>query len=342
MKKMARARFGSALMNFVMPEDAQLGRLKERVADWMNQRGQDLEWTIEGGDREAIDFSFEYEVVPSVREVPVRIFLKQAELRVLPSLSWINLSDQLVEKMDLPKGTLFRIYPVDGSVDNRNEEDHSYTFDWKADMQYWFEIVYDHSKDRKTRSKGVIVVDASNRTDTFVVPEAANVHQVRDLWKRFMEVPPDIEMHMQTANGHEYYWSLEIAKDVSPYTFKASNFRGEASVFNGPPHFVADQIGRNLVLKVPPFALCQVIPRRGLGPRIEFDGEAVQLNLRISREHRLSWNIEGRILRAAQASTWWIPYNLEAIMRYGHSVNTEIPEDPNEAESHQSHGLMMS
>jgi hypothetical protein len=31
-------------------------------------------------------------------------------------------------------------------------------------------------------------------------------------------------------------------------------------------------------------------------------------------------------------STWWLPYDLKAIMRYGHSVNTIIPEDPDEAE----------
>jgi hypothetical protein len=30
--------------------------------------------------------------------------------------------------------------------------------------------------------------------------------------------------------------------------------------------------------------------------------------------------------------SWWIPIDREAIMRFGHSVNTSIPEDPNEAE----------
>jgi hypothetical protein len=31
-------------------------------------------------------------------------------------------------------------------------------------------------------------------------------------------------------------------------------------------------------------------------------------------------------------STWWLLYDLNAIMRFGHAVNTVIPEDPNEAE----------
>jgi hypothetical protein len=48
--------------------------------------------------------------------------------------------------------------------------------------------------------------------------------------------------------------------------------------------------------------------------------------------HLLSWNLAGTILRAPQTSTWWLPYNREAIMRYGHSVNSSIPADPNEPE----------
>jgi hypothetical protein len=40
----------------------------------------------------------------------------------------------------------------------------------------------------------------------------------------------------------------------------------------------------------------------------------------------------GTILEAPIVSTWWFPYDLNAIMRYGHAANTDIPEDPNEAE----------
>jgi hypothetical protein len=32
------------------------------------------------------------------------------------------------------------------------------------------------------------------------------------------------------------------------------------------------------------------------------------------------------------STTWWLPYDFEAIVRYGHAVNSSIPEDPNEAE----------
>jgi hypothetical protein len=60
-----------------IPEDATVGRLRERVVDWMRQRGQGEDWTIGGADREAIDFDFEYPVTAIEREVPIDIYLKQ-------------------------------------------------------------------------------------------------------------------------------------------------------------------------------------------------------------------------------------------------------------------------
>jgi hypothetical protein len=121
-KKVARCKFGSVPRCFAMAEDATIGRLKGLVADWMKQRGQGEDWTTDGADREVIDFDYEYQVIPIEREVPLRIFLKQAEIEVLPSMSWINLSDQLVKEQQLPPGTLFRIYPVTGSVDNQDSK----------------------------------------------------------------------------------------------------------------------------------------------------------------------------------------------------------------------------
>jgi hypothetical protein len=64
-------------------------------------------------------------------------------------------------------------------------------------------------------------------------------------------------MEMQTGNGHEFYWSLVTPRDVVVFTFKASNFHGHASVFEGPPTFVAEQLSKNLSLKMPPLTLCQ-------------------------------------------------------------------------------------
>jgi hypothetical protein len=132
-KKIVNCRFESVILPFAMPEDAMLGRLKERVSDWTNQRGQGPDWTIEGSDREVIDFEFEYPVIPLVREVPMKIYLRQWVLNVPPSWSWMYISDQLVERLNLPKGTLFRIFPVAGTVDNQDAEDHSYSIEWEAE-----------------------------------------------------------------------------------------------------------------------------------------------------------------------------------------------------------------
>jgi hypothetical protein len=65
---------------------------------------------------------------------------------------------------------------------------------------------------------------------------------------------------------------------------------------------------------------------------IQYDGGVVPLGLKIPKEHTMAWNIEARVLEAPVVTTWWVPYDLKAIMRYGHTVNTEIPEDVNEAE----------
>jgi hypothetical protein len=130
LKKMVHVKYGGLRMNFAMQPTETLGRLKARVAEWMIQGGQGPGWTLDGQDDEAITFEREYEVIPPVRESPVKIYLKQAELEVMPSLSWINLSDQLVNKWKLVKGTLLRIFLVDGRVENRDNDDHSYNFEW--------------------------------------------------------------------------------------------------------------------------------------------------------------------------------------------------------------------
>jgi hypothetical protein len=104
--------------------------------------------------------------------------LKRAELEIMPSLSWINLSGQLVRKLKLPKGTLFRIYPVDGRVENRDEEDHSYTFNWESDKQYWFDIIYDISRDLENEAKVIKMIDGYGRVDRLVVRKNASESQI--------------------------------------------------------------------------------------------------------------------------------------------------------------------
>jgi hypothetical protein len=183
-----------------------------------------------------------------------------------------------------------------------------------------------------SRSKEIILVDESNRTDTFVVPVGLSIHEVRDRWANFIEMPHAVQMRMLTANEHEYVWSLESNQEPVAFTFRSVNTHGNASVFDGSPTFVAEQLSRNLGIKTPPFSQCQLEPRRGHGPKISFTGGTPPLSHRLLRQHNLSWNMGGNILHAPQISAWWLPYNKGAIMRYGHSVNSDIPEDPEEAD----------
>jgi hypothetical protein len=53
----------------------------------------------------------------------------------------------LVEEYDLPRGTLFRIFPVDMETDRLGDDDHAYSFDWEAGKQYWFDIIHDPERD---------------------------------------------------------------------------------------------------------------------------------------------------------------------------------------------------
>jgi hypothetical protein len=319
-------------MPFLMPSNATLGRLKERLTDWMNQQGQGRDWTIEGSDREAIDFSFEYEVIPSIQEVPLKIYLKQIEITLAPSQSWINMSDMLAKNLRLPKGTLFRIFPVIGTVDNQDAEDFSYDIVWEAEKQYWYDIVYDPSKDMRSQARQVLMIDPTGKSDTFVIPHNANAQQVADLWRRVIDAPDDIGISVSTGNGETFHWSYVTTKETISYTFSTPSMRCDVSIYAGKTQFEADQISRLLEIKVPPLVKSHKIPRPHEGPLVQFDEDVVPLGLRIMGTHIFSWNLEGTILRDTQPLDLWVPYDLNLIMRRGHTVNSAIPEDPAEAE----------
>jgi hypothetical protein len=175
----------------------------------MNRSDQGMNWTINRPDAEAIDFEYDYEIIAAAHEAPVKIYLKQLELEVLPSDSWMTVSGRLVKRWKLAKGSLLRIFPVHSNVDDQDDEDHSYTINWEAEARYWFDVVYDPTRDPKGQSKEIVLVDESNRTDTFVVLGSWDIHQIRDKWANFIELPHGVQMHMLTSNNHEFHWSLE-------------------------------------------------------------------------------------------------------------------------------------
>jgi hypothetical protein len=121
-KKMTHCRWQSITMPFQMHKNDALGRLKTRMAEWLRLQGQGGDWTIAGNDLEAIDFDHTYGISPIEVEAPVMIYLKQTQFQVSQATSWVNLSDQIVKSKKLPKGTLFRIYPVVGTVDTKTQK----------------------------------------------------------------------------------------------------------------------------------------------------------------------------------------------------------------------------
>jgi hypothetical protein len=330
-KRMASCRFGTVPLCFALPEDATLGRFKERVADWMSQRGQGGDWTIEGADQDCIDWGRIYEVIPVIREAPIRIFLKQIELEILPSLSWINLSDQLLRKWGLTKGTLLRIFPADGRVDNRDDEDHSYTFDWEAGKQCWFDIAYDLSKYPGDKAKLIRMIDQYGRVDRMVVKKEASDSHILAQWTKLLGIPTSIRLGIGSNNNIDYFWTYRSVPETIPCVFRTSAGQGNACIFDGPHQFKAEQLGRILDIRFPPLDLCQ-ISREDKGPVIiQFQGEVQRLGLRILNEHILGWNLEERILFDPDISTWWVPYDFAAIMRRGHRIHSAIPDDVSQA-----------
>jgi hypothetical protein len=176
------------------------------------------------------------------------------------------------------------------------------------------------------------MIDEFDRTDTLVVPADANAYQVRDLWSQLLELPREVTMQVASTNGYEFYWTLESSQLVTSFTFVSTNFRGNANIFEGSPHFRAGQLSRRLNVKIPPLVSCKLTPRRNCGPVINFDGEAPQLSHKLLKTHKLAWQMNGKIFAAPETTTWWLPYDRNAIMRYGNTVNSAIPQDPDMAD----------
>jgi hypothetical protein len=283
-------------MCFAMPIDATVGRLREWVTEWMRQRGQPDNWTLGRADNEAIDFDWEYPVSVEEREQTLKIYLKQKEIEVRPSESWINLSDRLVRHYRLPAGTLFRIFLVIGTVDNQDSEDHSYDITWEDGKQYWYDIVCDDARDRAGHSKLIRMIDGFGRVDTLVIRNNATQIQILAQWRTLLEIPTTMALDINTGNNSDYHWPYHSCPETIPCVFRSLDFHWNASVFTGPDQFKAEQISRILDVKMPPIAQCH-ISRVNDGPIIiQYGEETVPLGLRILREHLFSWNLEGRIL----------------------------------------------
>jgi hypothetical protein len=146
-------------------------------------------------------------------------------------------------------------------------------------------------------------------------------------------VPDSLPMDCARHNDLECHWGYREGS-ATPFiscTLISDSNRRNVNIYHGSDAFKAEQMGRILDVKIPPFELCRV---EGNSPHFTIwqPGEWTQLGLRVMREHDLVFQMNGVIIPTPSVTSWWIQYDFEAIMRCGNSVNSSIPPDPSEAE----------
>jgi hypothetical protein len=84
--------------------------------------------------------------------------------------SWLDVSDRMAAALDMPKWSMFRIYPVDNVITRLSREDGAYSVDWVEGKQYWWENVHDPLCDNlRSRGKEIGMLDGFGRVDTLAV-----------------------------------------------------------------------------------------------------------------------------------------------------------------------------
>lgn len=91
-KRMAKCIYESTPMCFMIEQNEPVGKLKERMIDWMRQRGLGEERSLDRPDTEAIGFDYQYVVkhIEEEEEGAVHIFLKQRLVEVRKSETWMH------------------------------------------------------------------------------------------------------------------------------------------------------------------------------------------------------------------------------------------------------------
>jgi hypothetical protein len=160
-----------------------------------------------------------------------------------------------------------------------------------------------------------------------------DIRSIGNLCKKPLDAPVDSEVQCAMHNQLEFHWGYREGSAVPllACTLISDNNRGNANICDGSDAFNADQIGRILGVKVPPFAKCH-IEVKDAHATIRYAGEWIQLGLRVLKEHILAFQLEGSLIEAPVATSWWLPYDLEAVMRFGNSLNSSIPSNLAEAE----------
>jgi hypothetical protein len=74
------------------------------------------------------------------------------------------------------------------------------------------------------------MIDGFDRVDNFVVPTAANMQEIIELWKRTLEIPDEIEVVARSGNGQEIFWGFKSAASVIPCILRTLNMHGDAQI----------------------------------------------------------------------------------------------------------------
>jgi hypothetical protein len=86
-----------------------------------------------------------------------------------------------------------------------------------------------------------------------------------------------------------------------------------------------------LGIKTPPFAQSQ-IDKKAQRFIIRHDQEFVQLEFRVIKEHVAAFQWQGALIQSPSLTGWWVLYDREEIVRYGHRLNINISPSAAEAE----------
>jgi hypothetical protein len=89
-----------------------------------------------------------------------------------------------------------------------------------------------------------------------------------------------------------------------------------ASLFKGSEEFKAMQLSKSLGHKIPPFEQVEIMQQERHWTH-RFHEDPVPLRSRILKENQLSFQFPMAMVRAPVISSWWYPYDSNAIMRYG-------------------------
>jgi hypothetical protein len=104
-----------------------------------------------------------------------------------------------------------------------------------------------------------------------------------------------------------------------------------AGPFDGPDEFKDLQLSNTTGWKIPPFERCQ-ITQKGQRLTIKTDQEPTLIGSKILKEHEFAFQLQSTRIQAPATTIWWYPYDLNEIMRYGHCLNSSMPESVGEAE----------